>query len=261
MTPIINGRSLCGSVDWNLDWICQVCSCRCVAPFVGVWIEIRVIFTVALATSVAPFVGVWIEIAGTVTMALVFRVAPFVGVWIEISPVASATVRHWCRSLCGSVDWNLSGYIWCRKKPRRSLCGSVDWNLQKRAALRPGLMSLPLWECGLKYHMRSRTAKIYRSLPLWECGLKFLIAIAIFTPFWSLPLWECGLKLIFYDQDPGRKNVAPFVGVWIEISPICFSNGPATSLPLWECGLKNEASQGIMSDSKSLPLWECGLKW
>ena len=33
-----------------------------VAPFVGVWIEISVIFSGCVLLIVAPFVGVWIEI-------------------------------------------------------------------------------------------------------------------------------------------------------------------------------------------------------
>ena len=33
-----------------------------VAPFVGVWIEIHIVFTSSNSNPVAPFVGVWIEI-------------------------------------------------------------------------------------------------------------------------------------------------------------------------------------------------------
>ena len=77
-----------------------------VAPFVGVWIEISVIFSGCVLLIVAPFVGVWIEIllvlhlpgsnqslpsweCGLKCIFYQFLlrqvlVAPFVGVWIEI---------------------------------------------------------------------------------------------------------------------------------------------------------------------------------
>ena len=33
-------------------------------------------------------------------------------------------------------------------------------------------MSLPLWECGLKYELSGKIVDRDESLPLWECGLK-----------------------------------------------------------------------------------------
>ncbi len=38
------------------------CSAENVAPFVGVWIEIDLVYNVDVIGIVAPFVGVWIEI-------------------------------------------------------------------------------------------------------------------------------------------------------------------------------------------------------
>ena len=77
-------------------------------------------------------------------------------------------------------------------------------------------MSLPLWECGLKYCKEGADVSSLESLPLWECGLKL-------TSTWLVLYWI---------------NVTPLVGVWIEIVNIasCFFCTP--SLPLWECGLK-----------------------
>ena len=80
---------------------------------------------------------------------------------------------------------------------------------------------------------------ILLSLPSWECGLKFqglrcLCSPDSVTPFvgvWieigqpqlqihfhsSLPSWECGLKYNSNKQRDRRSEVTPFVGVWIEI--------------------------------------------
>ena len=56
-------------------------------------------------------------------------------------------------------------------------------------------MSLPLWECGLKFSWTVRIIAYFLSLPLWECGLKWCISSHPRPhPFWSLPLRECGLK-------------------------------------------------------------------
>ena len=56
-------------------------------------------------------------------------------------------------------------------------------------------MSLPAWECGLKYGRRGQGyCGRSQSLPAWECGLKLMKEW--FLPFvgQSLPAWECGLK-------------------------------------------------------------------
>mgnify|MGYP000896409963 CR=1 FL=1 len=55
-----------------------------VAPFAGVWIEIKVIEEEVKAEEVAPFAGVWIEIRFFCPLNKLLEVAPFAGVWIEI---------------------------------------------------------------------------------------------------------------------------------------------------------------------------------
>ena len=55
-----------------------------VAPFVGVWIEIKFFGIYTACIQVAPFVGVWIEICRDDAGYFYVTVAPFVGVWIEI---------------------------------------------------------------------------------------------------------------------------------------------------------------------------------
>ena len=36
------------------------------------------------------------------------------------------------------------------------------------------LLSLPLWECGLKCRYSALVDACNQSLPLWECGLKYV---------------------------------------------------------------------------------------
>ena len=55
------GRSLCGSVDWNLWHTEKHELCR-VAPFSGAWIEIVRFLSFCTIDGGAPFAGAWIEI-------------------------------------------------------------------------------------------------------------------------------------------------------------------------------------------------------
>ena len=80
-------------------------------------------------------------------------------------------------------------------------------------------MSLPAWECGLKWleklvlwrnllvtpcvgvwiEIFKSTLKVRRSnrsLPAWECGLKYCVKGRLNVWYSSLPAWECGLKSI-----------------------------------------------------------------
>ncbi len=56
------------------------------------------------------------------------------------------------------------------------------------------LMSLPLWERGLKSKLQTGIRQVDRSLPLWERGLKSNRDYYMEKYCMSLPLWERGLK-------------------------------------------------------------------
>ena len=164
---------------------------------------------------VAPFAGAWIEIYEKVSIYRWYHVAPFAGAWIEIVkpsffkiPPMSLPSRERglkfinkslnkifvCRSLRGSVDWNIrslwySGMIcvapfagaWIEiielEKVRiacksRSLRGSVDWNTQELLHYRSGRESLPSRERGLKFNDTYQPPAQPKSLPSRERGLK-----------------------------------------------------------------------------------------
>ena len=143
-------------------------------------------------------------------------------------------------------------------------------------------MSLPLWECGLKYGVWRVPVQHGWSLPLWECGLKYYNSDNSHNHFLSLPLWECGLKFrstglrhvngchspcgsvdwnYDYLKTGTLTSVTPLVGVWIEIADRKSLEQIQMSLPLWECGLKSPGFVLIVGANPSLPLWECGLKF
>ena len=80
------------------------------------------------------------------------------------------------------------------------------------------LLSLPLWERGLKSSAPRRVRGLVRSLPLWERGLKYFTVHRDETTPQSLPLWERGLKFCHKASHMGCNPVAPLVGAWIEIA-------------------------------------------
>ena len=100
------------------------------------------------------------------------------------------------------------------------------------------LLSLPLWERGLKssyeisYHKRELVA------PLVGAWIEIYSFPGLGMLFTSLPLWERGLKLNECD----------------------FAYNRVMSLPLWERGLKYPGTSPLPLAIPSLPLWERGLK-
>ena len=61
---------------------------------------------------------------------------------------------------------------------------------------------------------------------------KLLVNIAV-APF--VGVW---IEMTCQFQNHTEKDVAPFVGVWIEIDQIKIRKGKDMSRPSWECGLK-----------------------
>ena len=57
------------------------------------------------------------------------------------------------------------------------------------------------------------------------------------------------------------EQVAPLVGVWIEIDVAAGAGKILESLPSWECGLKSHRITLTRAAMPSLPSWECGLKY
>ena len=121
-------HSLCGSVDWN--FFRPFASIKIiVTPCVGVWIEIGCVCADTYGTTVTPCVGVWIEIQ-IVHFDEIFatEVTPCVGVWIEIP---------W--------GWLMDWFI------RVTPCVGVWIEINCHPNIEPSALSLPVWECGLKY--------------------------------------------------------------------------------------------------------------
>ena len=143
------------------------------------------------------------------------NVAPFVGVWIEICFVKPIHKRDRVAPFVG-VWIEISSYCFRGNN----------------------IVSLPSWECGLKYCEKEVIDNDWRSLPSWECGLKSWSVRRNWKYQHSRSLrgsvdWNSKEEL----QSLGYL-VAPFVGVWIEIYHYWYLRYYSESLPSWECGLK-----------------------
>ena len=144
------------------------------------------------------------------------------------------------------------------------------------------LLSLPLWECGLKSCCNCRCSWRYYVTPL--VGVWIEIPVATFnakackghSPCGSVD-WNpsnnqynyqtyrhspCGSVDWNSDSVVSKSvhRVTPLVGVWIEIKSGNLLCNALKSLPLWECGLKCIQLHQSYQIFPSLPLWECGLK-
>ena len=56
------------------------------------------------------------------------------------------------------------------------------------------------------------------SLPSWECGLKSKIGKELINPIQVAPFVGVWIEIVMYGFTSRHSVVAPFVGVWIEIS-------------------------------------------
>ena len=167
-------------------------------------------------------------------------VTPLVGVWIEISLSIPYINSGVCHSPCGSVDWNRPVLLLQQSDQSHSPCGSVDWNSVRVMEYQPFLLSLPLWECGLKLILLPYLISFSTVTPLVGVWIEICLIWLRLLPFFGHS--PCGsVDWNFYDFLPvffllshspcgsvdwnntfvcffhNHTCVTPLVGVWIEI--------------------------------------------
>ena len=76
--------------------------------------------------------------------------------------------------------------------------------------------SHPTWVRGLKLNAPYEYEQIARSHPTWVRGLKPVLLLRVVQLALSHPTWVRGLKHAFVAELPKLKEVAPYVGAWIE---------------------------------------------
>ena len=217
---LLGCHTLRGCVDWNPIRITIKILIN-VTPFVGVWIETRMLSLARpdpeshtlrgcvdwnfisshfdIKPWVTPFVGVWIETSRNQLIYVTYVVTPFVGVWIETTWKWQESCGMQRHTLRGCVDWNIfirrykSNFyfvtpfvgVWIETPlPVRQL---ADWNVTPFVGV---WIETTSKMCHLKY-TPSHTLRgcvdwnfLYIQLSTWRLE--------------SHPSWVCGLKLFYY---------------------------------------------------------------
>ena len=100
------------------------------------------------------------------------------------------------------------------------------------------LLSLPLWECGLKFSKVPLPAMQFLVTPLVGVWIEILSKIHMISSIRVTPLVGVWIEIVKYESSFLPVKVTPLVGVWIEITIVTTGTTATKSLPLWECGLK-----------------------
>ena len=79
------------------------------------------------------------------------------------------------------------------------------------------VVSLPLWERGLKLMLSEIALEFLTSLPLWERGLKWHVHFTIRYNVPVAPLVGAWIEITNPGGGSAGSDVAPLVGAWIEI--------------------------------------------
>ena len=77
-------------------------------------------------------------------------------------------------------------------------------------------MSHPMWVRGLKLYRKVGTWMPTMSHPMWVRGLKHNILFNLESAKTSHPMWVRGLKLTTQSKPYVSRQVASYVGAWIE---------------------------------------------
>ena len=184
------------------------------------------------------------------------------GVWIEIRKRICFGVVRPCHTLYGCVDWNTYVLNPATRIPVTPFMGvwieithSLPFSELKSGHTLYGCVD---WN---RFWNR-RDFRKNTSHPLWVCGLKSscLSTSAIFllvTPF--MGVW-IEIKSIVYSENAGK--VTPFMGVWIEIVNEHSDSSLKLCHTLYGCVDWNDTTAGsTYLSTSSHPLWVCGLKW
>ena len=126
-TTALSGRSLCGFVDWNSSTKRSISSSK-VEAYAASWIEMCFCLRYLMGQCVEAYAASWIEIFSPMRNSSITLVEAYAASWIEIDTLEVWTPICLSRSLCGFVDWNhFAGDIPVQFQGR-SLCSFVDWN-------------------------------------------------------------------------------------------------------------------------------------
>ena len=204
----------------------------------GVWIETFREFFVWPQRCVTPFVGVWIETKVLICKPHRHRGHTLRGCvdWNQKTLIWNAS--NFSHTLRGCVDWNSEKQAVLTNLLSHTLRGCVDWNNlwhKDRGTLRSHtLRGCVDWNNLRNINRKNLVGHTLRGCVDWN-GVKRSLWPTLNshtlrgcvdwntyrngsrrTTKMSHPSWVCGLKLISNRRRIRQRRVTPFVGVWIE---------------------------------------------
>ena len=120
--------------------------------------------------------------------------------------------------------------------------------------------SHPTWVRGLKLKYADELDSAVKSHPTWVRGLKLRCHVTMCVEREVAPYVGAWIETRHEQPRPERHQVAPYVGAWIETSFIVFLTSLSTSHPTWVRGLKPFLVDQAKETLKSHPTWVRGLK-
>ena len=98
------------------------------------------------------------------------------------------------------------------------------------------------------------------SHPMWVRGLKRFGALYALCASRSHPMWVRGLKLHEHFRKKQQRNVAPYVGAWIETERSIATIASGLVAPYVGAWIETTMKTGKPQRWKSHPMWVRGLK-
>ena len=140
-----------------------------------------------------------------------------------------------------------------------TLYGCVDWNSNGAKLAKAGVMSHPVWVCGLKPMVVLIRLQLAVSHPVWVCGLK----PAIYNRWLgclSHTLYGCVDWNHHWPSPPLARAVTPCMGVWIETRGKNRARQGSTVTPCMGVWIETQKGLASRCSAPSHPVWVCGLK-
>ena len=123
-------------------------------------------------------------------------------------------------------------------------------------------MSLPLRECGLKYHTQKYSHTAPPVTPFAGVWIEISHSGTSGIPIRVTPFAGVWIEIDFLPPEPIKIAVTPFAGVWIEIDYENFINHFYTVTPFAGVWIEISTKRTLLGGgAMSLPLRECGLKY
>ena len=122
-------------------------------------------------------------------------------------------------------------------------------------------LSLPAWECGLKYNICDNVKVLDIVTPCVGVWIEIAVPIQNLSEEVVTPCVGVWIEMAEWYRNRGCGFVTPCVGVWIEIARFPAASTRLSVTPCVGVWIEIPYHFARYSTNGSLPAWECGLKF